>query len=366
MGIENRDYTGSDAWDRRPGGGFWASGFGRVLWWLGTGQVHLYTAFGIRVAMHASMIVLIGLTLLLGWGQGFGWQDRVISMAVLFGIVLLHEYGHCFAARGVGGQANDILMWPLGGLAFTDPPRRPLPTFLTIAAGPGVNVAICVACLLVLGFTLGDWGLGWGTLFNPFSFALPEALAIDYSDATFYLWYIFKVSYLLLLFNLLPIFPLDGGRMLQAALWPRVGYYKSMIFSLATGQIGCVALGVLALMTLNLWLVVLAVMFFYNNRQQYMAMKAEGPWGFEEEEDAPWKKSLTMRPDEPERLGMVERMRQRREEKQAEREAAERAAAERRVDEILAKISRQGKDSLTARERRVLEEATRSKRGAGR
>src|SRR6478735_4977230 len=85
---------------------------GNPLMWLLTGSVPLFTAFGIRVRMHASLLLLIVLVLLFGLGQGFTWQDRLESMGILFGVILLHEFGHCFAARRVGGEANDILMWP--------------------------------------------------------------------------------------------------------------------------------------------------------------------------------------------------------------------------------------------------------------
>src|SRR5258708_6517885 len=88
------------------------------LIWLLSGSVPLFTAFGIRVRAHASLILTVALVLLFGLGQGFTWQDRVQSMSILFVIILLHEFGHCFAARWVGGDAEEILMHPLGGLAF--------------------------------------------------------------------------------------------------------------------------------------------------------------------------------------------------------------------------------------------------------
>src|SRR4051812_9913331 len=114
MGWQDRSYYR----DSGPGAG---NAILRML----TGSFPLFTAWGIRVRVHASLVVLVVLVLLLGLGQGFTWQDRLQSMSVLFVIILLHEFGHCFAARAVGGEANDILMWPLGGLAMANPPRRP-------------------------------------------------------------------------------------------------------------------------------------------------------------------------------------------------------------------------------------------------
>ena len=67
--------------------------------------------------------------------SSLGWQVRAETMSIYFVIILLHEFGHCFAGRWVGGEADEILMTPLGGLAFARPPKRPLPTFITVAAG---------------------------------------------------------------------------------------------------------------------------------------------------------------------------------------------------------------------------------------
>src|SRR5687768_13274717 len=105
MAFQDRHYY-------REGGG----ATGNPLMWLLTGSVPLFTIFGIRVRAHASLIVIIGLVLLFGLGQGSNVQARVQSMGVLFVVILLHEFGHCFAARWTGGNAEEILMTPLGGL----------------------------------------------------------------------------------------------------------------------------------------------------------------------------------------------------------------------------------------------------------
>src|SRR5207248_1746333 len=100
MGYQDRPYYR----DRSYEGGLGA--------WLLSGRVPLFTAFGIRVQAHSSMIIYSLAVLLFGLGRGFYWQDRVENVTVLFAIVLLHEFGHCFAARWVGGEADEILMTP--------------------------------------------------------------------------------------------------------------------------------------------------------------------------------------------------------------------------------------------------------------
>src|SRR5687768_5564215 len=137
MSWSDRDYNQSAYRDGGPGG---------FLFNLFFGSAPLGTFFGIHVRIHATLLWFMGLTILFGMSRGQPWESRVISVGALFGIVLLHEFGHCFACRWVGGEANDILMWPLGGLAFAQPPRRPWPTFVTVAGGPAVNVIICVIC----------------------------------------------------------------------------------------------------------------------------------------------------------------------------------------------------------------------------
>src|SRR5258708_16846974 len=92
------------------------------LQWLVSGSLSLGTWFGIHVRMHASMVVFIAWMLVF---RGMGsWLNTVISMASLFGIVLLHEFGHCYGSHLVGGQPSEILMHPLGGLAFPGAPHR--------------------------------------------------------------------------------------------------------------------------------------------------------------------------------------------------------------------------------------------------
>src|SRR5690606_38760364 len=94
------------------------------------GSLSLGDWFGIHVKVHASLLLLLVFNVLFsGAVGGMGFQNAIISSVILFGIVLLHEFGHCFAARHVGGDAREILLWPLGGLAYVSTPQRPWPTF---------------------------------------------------------------------------------------------------------------------------------------------------------------------------------------------------------------------------------------------
>src|SRR6266498_3261956 len=218
------------------------------FWWILTGSVPLFTVFGIRVRMHASLLLLIVLVLLFGIG-GFGSSIslRVQSVSMLFMVILLHEFGHCFAARSVGGDADEILMTPLGGLAMAMAPRRPWATFVTVAGGPAVNVIICLVCAIGLYFILGVYPLGPWT----FGKIYPAVRNPGWLQLSSYLFWIYATSWFLLAFNMLPIFPMDGGQMLQSILWRPMGYYKSMLLTVNIGLAGSVLMAMVGLATLG-------------------------------------------------------------------------------------------------------------------
>src|SRR6266851_5306627 len=130
-----------------------------------------------------------------------------------FLIVMLHEFGHALACRQVGGNANRIVLWPLGGVAYVDPPPRPGATLWSIAAGPLVNVALVpVLAILVWLSRSSGWAEG-----------MPNAQR--------FLLTVWSINLGLLIFNLLPIYPLDGGQILRSLLWFVVGRARSLMIA---------------------------------------------------------------------------------------------------------------------------------------
>jgi len=328
----------------RQFGNAWAD---KRLWRLVFGSVSLGTWQGIRIRVHASLIYLVAINLALCQLKGgMGWRNALVSGIILFGTVLLHELGHCLAARAVGGTADDILLWPLGGLTTSQTAHRPLPRFIAVAGGPAVNVAICAVTLTAL-----------VALHNRFSFLHAPLNPVWYAGTvtgmSYYLGWVFLVSYILLMFNLLPIFPLDGGQMLQTMLWPRLGYVSSMNIACVTGMIGAVVMGLLGLW-LNLTLTFLAVCGFlmcYSKRRilhELSASEGEGALEFAD--------SLEPEPRP------IRRKRSRRMLARSRRLAAREHAEHNRIDEILAKVSEHGMAGLTWWERRVLHKATAKRR----
>src|SRR6266581_4406675 len=121
-------------------------------------SIPLGRLFGITIRVHLLFpVVVLGLILRAAYqkdAQPGQWIDYALVMTFLFVSVLLHEFGHCFAARFMQGDANEILLWPLGGLANCEVPHTPRANFVVAVAGPAVNVCLCVIAALLLAFVV--------------------------------------------------------------------------------------------------------------------------------------------------------------------------------------------------------------------
>ena len=327
------------------------------LMWLLSGSLPLFTFAGIRVRMHALMVLYIAEQLLFAnTKSGLGAQNAATSMTILFASVLLHEFGHCFGARWVGGEADEILMWPLGGLAMTRPPHRPWPSFISTAAGPGVTLGICVLAGALLAFlNNGDGAIPW------FPFRRGLHSYIPHDQLTYYIWWIFTVNYGLFMFNMLLVFyPFDAGRMVQELLWVRFGYYRSMRFATVVGMVGAIGLAAFALTVWSGLLFFIAAFGFYECWRQRQMLRELGPDGFEDEGGGLY--AAAYEPATPQRRRKRTSRAARRAVAQARRSAVEAKLESERLDTILAKVSAHGIASLTWRERRVLRQATEKRR----
>jgi Zn-dependent protease len=167
---------------------------------------------------------------------------KVAEYLTLFGIVLVHEFGHSLACRQVGGIANQIVLWPLGGVAYVNPPARPGAYLWSIVAGPLVNVILVPVTLIPCVLFVGLRGL-------------QEPL----SDFQEFVFAITIMNFALLVFNLLPIYPLDGGQIVRALLWFLMGPARSLMAVTLVGTVvGGVAV-ILALLAQRWWLTALAI-----------------------------------------------------------------------------------------------------------
>jgi Zn-dependent protease/CBS domain-containing protein len=159
--------------------------------------------------------------------------EALLLLLLLFGSVLLHEFGHALAARHYGIQTADITLLPIGGVARLERmPEEPLQELFVAVAGPLVNVVI----ILGLGTILG-WEAVWEAAGSRFEEA-PESFAV---------LFLMVVNVNLLLFNLIPAFPLDGGRVLRALLTLWLGHARATRTAASIGQIFAVIFGLAGL-----------------------------------------------------------------------------------------------------------------------
>jgi Zn-dependent protease len=210
------------------------------------GSLRLFRFAGIDVFLHWSWFVVALFEIN---NRRANYSTLVWNMAeylALFVIVLLHEFGHALACRQVGGEANRIVLWPLGGVAFVAPPPRPGATLWAIAAGPLVNVVLVPLALVAL---LAGQTLGWNDSFPNVENFLHAMVYINIG---------------LLIFNLLPIYPLDGGQILRSLLWFFLGRGRSLMVATVIGFAGVAALLAFAIFSRSMWLGILCVFILLN------------------------------------------------------------------------------------------------------
>jgi len=211
-----------------------------------SGAIRLFRFAGITVYLHFTWFIVAAyfVTSLSRHYADPIWA--VYEYVALFAIVLSHEFGHALACRSTGGIADRIILWPLGGIAFVNPPPRPGAMLWSIAAGPLVNVALIPILQLLV------WLVS------------REVSPYQVSDAYRLVTEIRYINYGLLIFNLLPIYPLDGGQIFRALLWFPFGRIRSLQVASVVGLIGGALLALVALWWQSIWMAVLA--FFLLSR----------------------------------------------------------------------------------------------------
>lgn len=202
------------------------------------GSIHLFRFQGINVFLHWSwfLVAVIQIKFRADLYSSYVWC--ALEYLALFAIVVLHEFGHALACRSVGGRADQIVLWPLGGVAFVDPPPRPGATLWSLAAGPLVNVLLFPILSVVWMVAIR---LQW------------ESAMPNFYQFVVNLW---LINVVLLSFNMLPIYPLDGGQILRSLLWYWLGRARSLLIA---STIGMIAVGLLLLFAIRTpWLGVMA------------------------------------------------------------------------------------------------------------
>jgi Zn-dependent protease/predicted RNA-binding Zn-ribbon protein involved in translation (DUF1610 family) len=206
------------------------------------GSIHLFRFAGIDVFLHWYWFLFAAYELSNRAKAYSSVAWNVLEYLALFFLVLLHEYGHALACRQVGGTASQILLWPLGGVAYVNPPLKPGATLWSNAAGPLVNLALF--CILAPPGIMLDRSLH---------------LANSSPDVHVFLRALLLINVVLLVFNLLPIYPLDGGQILRSLLWFAIGRARSLMAAVVIGFVGVAGLLALAVWARSGWIGVLAL-----------------------------------------------------------------------------------------------------------
>ncbi len=289
-----------------------------------------------------------------------------LFMGVMLISVLLHEFGHVVAARMTWGRADEILLWPFGGLAFAQPAGTFHSRFLTAAGGPIVNLALCA--ITVWAAVRGQHGF---EVLNPLKFPLGAtetaafgargagSLPFDILVLTFW------INWVGLWINLIPVFPFDGGRMLHAVLSTRWENDASTEIYLRVGSL----VGLLAMIVGmmygehgNTWLLFIgAAVLILNLGESYQLRTSEAYdesfMGYDFSQGyTSLEKAEAARP--PRKPGVFRRWLQERKASKLERSRQKQAEFEQQVDQLLQKVHAQGIDSLTDAERRLLKRAS--------
>lgn len=222
------------------------------------GSWKIGTISGIGVFVHWTFTILLAWIVLTHFMRGDDFWDAVhgiVFVVALFGIIVLHELGHALAARRYGISTKDITLLPIGGVARLERmPEDPKQELVVALAGPAVNVALAGLCLaLMIGLSgissLGD-DIGHGVGDLGFVVENNEDVA-KISENSFlgaeFLSKLLIVNVMLVLFNMLPAFPMDGGRVLRALLAMNMDYVNATQIAASVGQAIAILFGFLGL-----------------------------------------------------------------------------------------------------------------------
>ena len=286
------------------------------------------------------------------------WVMGILGLSVLF-----HEYGHSITALQLSGTFEEIILWPLGGLASVELDNRPDTHACVAMAGPAVNLMLCLLSWTFL--SLGPGTIPW----NPF---VPPSELYQTNFAVGLVGYVFWINEILLLANLIPAFPMDGSRLIRSGLWKRMGFERATLLTVQISKITaiimalCAFLGsvnqqlaldswVLLVLALSLIIYVLSererqlletgllledTLFGYDFSQGYMSLENNT------------EHHLSSPP------GLIQQLKNRRLQQKQDRQQAREREEEQRMDAILSFINENGMDSVSSEDRRFLNRAS--------
>ncbi len=232
------------------------------------GSIRIITIANIPVYLHWSFALSLLYVPYFGNSNGMDWQSTVlvgILFLALFACVLMHEFGHALVARRYGVETKDIILSPLGGIARLNRlPEKPFHEFLVAAAGPLVNLVI--ALVLSFYFLIYDFGelftnvKGLNQLFSSWIYLIPMLIILNV---------------FLLIFNLLPAFPMDGGRIFRSLLAIRLGKERATRYASWLAQVMAIGFFFFAFYHNDIILGLVGVFVFFMASYEYRVVKMD-------------------------------------------------------------------------------------------
>jgi Zn-dependent protease len=226
-------------------------------------SIKLFKIRGIDIKMHITFpLILIWGALSFGLFRNGGWEGTIYGLLVtslIFIIVVLHELGHSIAALNYNVPVKQIVLLPIGGVAqLEEIPEEPQKELVIAIAGPLVNIILAIILFLIAPLT------GQNISFSDL-LGFSESLGVLSFSSIFS--YVFTTNLFIGLFNLIPAFPMDGGRILRALLATRLPYLTATTIAVAIGQILSWGFGLVGFLNGNFFLIILAI-FIYTGAGQ--------------------------------------------------------------------------------------------------
>ena len=239
-------------------------------------SIRLFRPFGIQLSVHSTFFILLAYVAWEGWSDAvanqfahpvYGVLINVAALAVFFACVVLHELGHALTARHFGVGVPRILLLPIGGMAeFDSIPRKPSQELLIALAGPAVNFAIVAVLLIFVVFPDEQIAVLIRSIFSP---SADEGVEIHMG----LMQELLAMNLIMGCFNLIPVFPMDGGRVLRALLATRLSYLRATFYAATIAKIFAVLAIIAALSHGRIQLTVLFAFIFFAGEMEYRAVK---------------------------------------------------------------------------------------------
>ncbi|MCB9286192.1 MAG: site-2 protease family protein [Lewinellaceae bacterium] len=243
------------------------------------GAFQIAKFFGIPVQVHWTFMLIFVYVFYEGMGKSMSWSEMgwvMVFVLALFACVVLHEFGHALTARRFGVDTRDIILSPIGGVARLDRlPEQPMHEFLVAIAGPMVNIAIGAVLSFIPLLASEESRQNFVNLFMQVIYPQSNFFVSDPSPLQYFLFGLVALNIILAIFNLLPAFPMDGGRVLRALLSLRLGRLRATQIAVYIGQLFAVLLVAYGLWNMHYITALIGLFVFFTAANEYRMVKLD-------------------------------------------------------------------------------------------